>query len=251
MAGLPWELTAPPVLGVRLHGELSGSATPKDIINKVAGIMSVKGGTGSIIEYFGLGTQTLSATGMATVCNMGAETGAITSIFPYSPSMTMYLHANHRPDMAQAVEAVSQELRADEGAEYDQIIDINLSTLEPHNNGPFTPDLATPLSRFSQAVDESKWPRTLTAGLIGSCTNSSFKDLSRAASIAQQAVDAGLTPTTPFLLSPGSLQTREALEKSSILQKFEQVGVKMLPNACGPCCGSWDRTDMPKVVLQR
>lgn len=225
MAGLPWELTAPRVMGVRLHGELSGWATRKDIINKLAGILSVKGGTGSIIEYFGTGTQTLSATGMATVCNMGAETGATTSIFPYSPSMSKYLHANHRPDMAHAVEVVSQELRSDEGAEYGQTIDINLSTLEPHINGPFTPDLATPLSRFGQAVEEQKWPETLTAGLIGSCTNSSFEDLSWAASIAQQAVDAGLTPTMPFLLSPGNLQTRETLEKSGVLRTFRKVGV--------------------------
>lgn len=250
MAGLPWELTAPRVLGVRLNGKLSGWATPKDIINKLTGILSVKGGTGSIIEYFGPGVQTLSATGMATVCNMGAETGATTSIFPHSPSMTRYLHANHRPDMAQAIESISHDLRADEDAEYDQVIDIDLSTLEPHINGPFTPDLATPLSRFSQAVKEQNWPETLTAGLIGSCTNSSFEDLSRAAGIAQQAVAVGLTPTMPFLLSPGSLQTRETLERSGTLQIFEEVGVKMLPNACGPCCGSWDRTDTPKVSFQ-
>ncbi|OJJ79942.1 uncharacterized protein ASPGLDRAFT_69819 [Aspergillus glaucus CBS 516.65] len=217
MAGLPWELMALRVLGVRLNGELSGWATPKDIINKLVGTLSVKGGTGSIIEYFGPGTQTLSATGMATVCNMGAETGATTSIFPYSPSMSKYLHANHHPDMAQDVDSVSQELCANEGAEYDQIIDIDLSKLEPHINGPFTSNLATPLFRLG----------TLTAGLIGSCTNSSFEDLSRAASTTQQA-------------------TRETLEKSEILQTFEEIGVKMLPNACGPCCGSWDRTDTSK-----
>lgn len=161
--------------------------------------------------------------------------------------MTRYLHANHRPDMAQAIESISHDLRADEGAEYGQVIDIDLSTLEPHINGPFTPDLATPLSRFGQAVEKQKWPETLTAGLIGSCTNSSFEDLSRAAGIAQQAVAVGLTPTMPFLLSPDSLQTRETLEKSRTLQIFEEVGVKMLPNACCPCCGSWDRTDTPKV----
>ncbi|KAL4887625.1 hypothetical protein BJY04DRAFT_225540 [Aspergillus karnatakaensis] len=245
MAGLPFELTAPKVLGVRLHGALSGWASPKDIINKLAGIVSVKGGTGSIIEYFGPGTQTLSATGMATVCNMGAETGATTSIFPYAPSMAEYLRANHRPDMAAAVEGVQHELRADEGAEYDQVIDIDLSTLEPHINGPFTPDLATPVSKFRSAVEENKWP-ALTAGLIGSCTNSSFHDLSRAASLAQQALDAGIRPAMPLLLSPGSLQTRDTLEKAEILQVFEKAGATMLPNACGPCCGSWDRADMPK-----
>lgn len=164
--------------------------------------------------------------------------------------MSKYLHANHRPEMAQAVEAVSQELRSDEGAEYDQIIEIDLSTLEPHINGPYTPNLATPLSRFGKTVEEQIWPEILTAGLIGSCTNSSFEDLSRAASVAQQAVDAGLTPSMLFLLSPGSLQTRETLEKSGVLQIFKKVGVKILPNACGPCCGSWDRTDTPKVALQ-
>lgn len=249
MSGLPWELTAPQVLGVRLHGELSGWTSPKDIINKVAGILTVKGGTGSIIEYFGPGTHILSATGMATVCNMGAETGATTSVFPYTHSMTEYLQANHRPDMAGAIKAVSHELRADEGVEYDHVIDIDLSTLEPHINGPFTPDLATPWSDFRRTVQENQWPETLTAGLIGSCTNSSFEDLSRAASIAQQALDAGLSPVMPLLLSPGSLQTRKTLEEAKVLQVFERVGATMLPNACGPCCGSWDRTDMPKVLF--
>ncbi|OJJ05102.1 hypothetical protein ASPVEDRAFT_86466 [Aspergillus versicolor CBS 583.65] len=245
MAGLPLELTAPRVLGVRLHGALSGWASPKDIINKLAGLISVKGGTGSIIEYFGPGTQTLSATGMATVCNMGAETGATTSIFSYSPSMGQYLRANRRPDMAAAVDGIANELQADAGAEYDQVIDIDLSTLEPLVNGPFTPDLSTPISEFGAAAEENKWP-SLTAGLIGSCTNSSFQDLARAASVAQQALDAGIKPAMPLLLSPGSLQTRHTLEKAGILQVFEKAGATMLPNACGPCCGSWDRTDMKK-----
>ncbi|KAL4963026.1 uncharacterized protein BDV14DRAFT_210200 [Aspergillus stella-maris] len=245
MAGLPFELTAPKVLGVRLHGALSGWASPKDIINKLAGLISVKGGTGSIIEYFGPGTKTLSATGMATVCNMGAETGATTSIFPYAPSMAEYLRANNRPDMALATEKIVHELQADDGAEYDQVIDIDLSTLEPLINGPFTPDLSTPLSKFNSAAEENEWP-PLTAGLIGSCTNSSFHDLSRAASIARQALDAGMKPAMPLLLSPGSLQTRDTLEKAGILQIFEAAGATMLPNACGPCCGSWDRADMPK-----
>ncbi|KAL4957647.1 aconitase family-domain-containing protein [Aspergillus filifer] len=248
MAGLPFELTAPKVLGVRLHGALSGWASPKDIINKLAGVISVKGGTGSIIEYFGPGTKTLSATGMATVCNMGAETGATTSIFPYAPAMAEYLRANRQPDMASATEAVAHELQADEGAEYDQVIDIDLSTLEPLINGPFTPDLSTPLSKFKSATEENKWP-PLTAGLIGSCTNSSFHDLSRAASIAQQALNAGMKPAMPVLLSPGSLQIRDTLEKAGILQVFESAGATILPNACGPCCGSWDRTDMPKETL--
>ncbi|CBF79802.1 hypothetical protein AN7642.2 [Aspergillus nidulans FGSC A4] len=201
-------------------------------INELAGIISVKGSTGSIIEYFGLGAQTISATGMATVCNMGAESGATTSIFPYTASMAEYLRANRRPDMAAAVETIAYELRSDEGAEYDQIIDIDLSSLEPHIDGPFTPDLSTPISKFGSAVIDNEWPSTLTAGLIGSCTNSSFHDLSRA-----------------LLLSPGSLQTRNTLEEAGIMQVFEKAGAIMLPNACGPCCGSWDRTDIQKVSL--
>ncbi|KAL4896925.1 hypothetical protein BDV59DRAFT_190829 [Aspergillus ambiguus] len=246
MAGLPLELTAPKVLGVRLTGKLSPWASPKDIINTVAGVLSVKGATGAIIEYFGPGTQTLSATGMATVCNMGAETGATTSIFPYAPQMAEYLRANNRRDMATAVERISPELRADEGAEYDSVIEVDLSTLEPRINGPFTPDLSTPLSKFRAAVKENDWPETLTAGLIGSCTNSSFEDMGRAASLAQQAIGAGLTPKMPLLISPGSLQTRETLERGGILQVFEKLGATLLPNACGPCCGSWDRKDMKK-----
>ncbi|KNG88386.1 putative aconitase [Aspergillus nomiae NRRL 13137] len=245
MAGLPLELTAPRVLGVKLTGELTGWASPKDVINMLASLISVKGGTGSIVEYFGPGTKGLSATGMATICNMGAETGATTSIFPYSPQMAAYLRANHRPDMAQAVESVSHELRADHGAEYDRVIEIDLSTLEPQINGPFTPDLATPLSKFQSAVNGNGWPK-LTAGLIGSCTNSSFEDMTRAASVAQQALDAGLKPKVPLLVSPGSLQTRRTLENAGIIDVLDKVGATMLTNACGPCCGSWDRTDMPK-----
>ncbi|KAL4738391.1 hypothetical protein BDV11DRAFT_171009 [Aspergillus similis] len=188
---------------------------------------SVKGGTGSIIEYFGPGAQTLAATGMATVCNMGAETGATTSIFPYTASMTEYLRANRRPDM-----------------DADQVIDIDLSSLEPHINGPFTPDLSTSISKFGSAVKDNEWPSTLTAGLIGSCTNSSFHDLGRAASVAQQALDAGMKPKMQLLLSPGSFQTRNTLEEAGIMQVFKRAGAIMLPNACWPCCGSWDRTDM-------
>lgn len=248
MAGLPLELIAPRVLGVKLTGELTKWASPKDVINKLASLISVKGGTGSIVEYFGPGTKGLSATGMATICNMGAETGATTSIFPYSPQMAAYLRANNRPDMAQAVETVSHELRADHGAEYDRVIEIDLSTLEPQINGPFTPDLATPLSKFHSAVKENAWPK-LTAGLIGSCTNSSFEDMTRAASVAQQALDAGLKPKVPLLVSPGSLQTRRTLENAGIVDVLEKVGATMLTNACGPCCGSWDRTDMPKVSI--
>ncbi|GLA71427.1 hypothetical protein AtubIFM55763_001866 [Aspergillus tubingensis] len=246
MAGLPLELQAPKVLGVRLTGQLSGWASPKDIINAVAGTLSVKGGTGSIIEYFGPGAQTLSATGMATVCNMGAETGATTSIFPYAPQMADYLRANHRREMADAVKSIAPELQADQGAEYDNVIELDLSTLEPRINGPFTPDFSTPVSRFGEAAAENQWPGELTAALIGSCTNSSFEDMGRAASLAQQALDAGLEPKMPLLVSPGSVQTRETLKDAGILPVFERLGATMLPNACGPCCGSWDRVDMPK-----
>lgn len=247
MAGLPLELQAPKVLGVRLTGQLSGWASPKDIINAVAGTLSVNGGTGSIVEYFGPGAQTLSATGMATVCNMGAETGATTSIFPYAPQMADYLRANHRHEMADAVKSIAPELQADEGAEYDNVIELDLSTLEPRINGPFTPDFSTPVSRFGEAAAENQWPGELTAALIGSCTNSSFEDMGRAASLAQQALDAGLEPKMPLLVSPGSVQTRETLKDAGILPVFERLGATMLPNACGPCCGSWDRVDMPKV----
>ncbi|RDH23126.1 aconitase [Aspergillus niger ATCC 13496] len=229
MAGLPLELQAPQVLGVRLTGQLSGWASPKDIINAVAGTLSVNGGTGSIIEYFGPGAQTLSATGMATVCNMGAETGATTSIFPYAPQMADYLRANHRHEMADAVKSIAPELQADEGAEYDNVIELDLSTLEPRINGPFTPDFSTPVSRFGEAAAENQWP-----------------DMGRAASLAQQALDAGLEPKMPLLVSPGSVQTRETLKDAGILPVFERLGATMLPNACGPCCGSWDRVDMPK-----
>lgn len=249
MAGLPLELKAPKVLGVRLTGELSRWASPKDIISAVAGMITVKGGTGSIIEYFGSGAKSLSATGLATICNMGAETGATTSIFPYTPQMADYLRSNHRHDMAAAIESIAPELQADSGAEYDRIIELDLSTLQPRINGPFTPDLSIPLALFENAVEENKWPAKLTAGLIGSCTNSSFEDIGRAASLAQQAMAAGLKPKMPLLVSPGSLQTRKTLDEAGVLPVFEELGAVMLPNACGPCCGSWDRVDMPKVFL--
>lgn len=218
-----------------------------DVINKLAGILTVKGGTGSIIEFFGPGTQTLSATGMSSICNMGAEVGATTSIFPYSTAMSRYLEATARPEHAQAAQAIGSHLQADEGAEYDGVIEIDLSSLEPHINGPFTPDLSTPLSKFSAAVEEQDWPAKLTAGLIGSCTNSSFEDMTKAASLAQQALDAGLVPRMPLLVSPGSEKTRATLESAETMAVFEKLGSTILTNACGPCCGSWDRQDMEKV----
>lgn len=245
MAGLPFEIKAPKVIGVRLTGQLSGWTSAKDVINKVAGILTVKGATGFIIEYFGPGAASLSATSMSTICNMGAETGATTSVFPYSATMSDYLIATRRDKMASAVKSAQHELQADEGAEYDQIIDIDLSSLEPHINGPFTPDLSTPLSDFGSMTREHSWPE-LTAGLIGSCTNSSFEDMSRAASLGQQALDAGLKPQMPLLVSPGSEQTRATLEKTGVLDVFARLQSTMLTNACGPCCGSWDRQDMQK-----
>ncbi|KAM0418747.1 hypothetical protein ACHAPT_012345 [Fusarium lateritium] len=246
MSGLALEITAPKIIGIKLTGQLSGWATPKDVINAVAGILGVKGGTGNIIEYFGPGTETLSATGMASITNMGAETGATTSIFPYSEAMSAYLRTTRRPELAEALQVAKHELRADEGAEYDHVIEIDLSTLEPRINGPFTPDLSTPVSKLGEAVRENKWPEKLTAGLIGSCTNSSFEDLSRAASLARQALDAGLKPKMPLLLSPGSEQTHQTLKREGVTEIFERLGTKILSNACGPCCGSWDRTDMKK-----
>ncbi|KAH8734158.1 hypothetical protein BGZ61DRAFT_474764 [Ilyonectria robusta] len=248
MAGLHFELTAPRIIGIRLSGKLSGWATPKDIINHLAGILTVKGGTGSILEFFGPGTETLSATGMATVTNMGAETGATTSIFPFSEVMGRYLEATNRHDIAQAVRFASHELRADEQVEYDRVVEIDLSSLEPRINGPFTPDLSTPMSKFAETVLHESWPRNLTAGLIGSCTNSSFENMTKAAAVAKQALDAGLRPKMPLLLSPGSEQTRQTLQDSGALDTFKQLQSTLLTNACGPCCGSWDRQDMKKGI---
>ncbi|KAI6781130.1 uncharacterized protein J7T54_002486 [Emericellopsis cladophorae] len=246
MSGLPLEITAPNVIGVKLTGQLSGWASPKDVINKVAGVLGVKGGTGSIIEYFGPGAASISATGMATITNMGAETGATTSVFPYSDRMASYLRATRRPELADALYVAKGELQADKGAEYDRIIEIDLSALEPHINGPFTPDLSTPLSRFGDAVHQNQWPAKLTAGLIGSCTNSSFEDLSRAASLARQALKAGLKPQMPLFLSPGSQQTAQTLKREGVVDVFDRLGSTVLSNACGPCCGAWDRTDVEK-----
>ncbi|RMJ16295.1 hypothetical protein CDV36_004078 [Fusarium kuroshium] len=247
MAGLPFELKAPHVIGVRLTGQLSRWATPKDVINKLASILTVKGGTGSIVEFFGSGVQTLSATGMASIANMGAETGATTSVFPYTDAMSSYLKATGRHQIADAVvKFAAPELQADQGVEYDRIIDIDLSSLEPHINGPFTPDLSTPISKFSDAVSRESWPRNLTAGLIGSCTNSSFQDMTRAAAIARQALGAGLKPKMPLLISPGSEKTRQTLKDAGVLDVFKELESILLTNACGPCCGSWDRQDMEK-----
>ncbi|KAL2268123.1 hypothetical protein VTJ83DRAFT_2969 [Remersonia thermophila] len=246
MANLPWELKAPKMIGVKLTGQLSGWTAPKDIILKVAGILTVKGGTGAIVEYFGPGVDSISATGMATVCNMGAEIGATTSLFPFNDRVYDYLVSTKRKDIGDFARAYAKELRADEGAEYDQVIEINLSELEPHINGPFTPDLATPISKFSEAVKANGWPDELKVGLIGSCTNSSYEDMSRAAAIARDALNHGLKAKAQFLVTPGSEQVRATIERDGQLQTFEEFGGTVLANACGPCIGQWKRGDVKK-----
>ncbi|KAL8711620.1 MAG: hypothetical protein Q9220_004030 [cf. Caloplaca sp. 1 TL-2023] len=253
MVDAPWELKAPRILGVKLEGELSGWTAPKDVIMKLAGLLTVRGGTGFIIEYFGPGVESLSCTGMATICNMGAEVGATTSIFPFSSSMNPYLQATHRSSIATAASTIASNpsspsnlLEADPGATYDEVITINLSTLEPHINGPFTPDLSTPLSQFKSAVEINQWPTSFSAALIGSCTNSSYQDMTRAESLVKQASAAGLTPQTPFFITPGSEQIRATLSSggpSSTLSTFASAGGTVLANACGPCIGQWKRTD--------
>ncbi|AEO67704.1 a8fafc3e-276e-47b8-9eb6-d2c251888b4b [Thermothielavioides terrestris] len=246
MAGLPWELKAPKVIGVNLTGKLNGWTAPKDIILKVAGILTVKGGTGSIVEYFGSGLDSISCTGMATVCNMGAEIGATTSLFPFGDRQYDFLAATNRKHVGDFAREYAKELRADEGAEYDQLIEINLSELEPHINGPFTPDLATPISKFSEAVKANGWPEELKVALIGSCTNSSYEDMSRGASIARDALAHGLKAKSTFLVTPGSEQIRATIARDGQLQTFEEFGGVVLANACGPCIGQWDRRDVKK-----
>ncbi|KAJ3334697.1 Aconitate hydratase mitochondrial, partial [Gonapodya sp. JEL0774] len=213
MSGLPWELKCPKVIGVKLTGKLSGWTSAKDVILKVAGILTVKGGTGAIVEYFGPGVDSLSCTGMATVCNMGAEIGATTSLFPFNGRMKDYLAATNRSAIGALAESWAHNLKADEGAKYDQIIEIDLSTLEPHINGPFTPDLATPLSKFASTLEKSGWPAELKVGLIGSCTNSSYEDMARSASLAEQAMAAGLKAKAGFTITPGSEQIRATIER--------------------------------------
>jgi aconitate hydratase len=246
MAGLPWELKAPKVIGVRLTGQMSGWTTPKDIILKVAGLLTVKGGTGAIIEYHGPGVDSLSCTGMGTICNMGAEIGATTSMFPFNDRMYDYLKATKRQNIGDFSREYAAQLREDEGAEYDQLIEINLDELEPHINGPFTPDLATPLSQFKEAVKTNKWPEELKVGLIGSCTNSSYEDMSRAASIARDALNHGLKSKSLFTITPGSEQIRATIERDGQLATLEEYGGVILANACGPCIGQWDRKDVQK-----
>ncbi|KAI4208687.1 MAG: hypothetical protein LQ348_000008 [Seirophora lacunosa] len=246
MANLPWEVKAPKIIGVKLTGELSGWTAPKDIILKVAGILTVKGGTGAIVEYHGPGVNSLSSTGMGTICNMGAEIGATTSMFPFNDRMYDYLTATKRKRIGDFARTYAAELKEDQGAEYDELVEINLSELEPHINGPFTPDLATPISKFKEAVEANKWPEELKVGLIGSCTNSSYEDMSRAASIARDALDHGVKAKSMFTVTPGSEQIRATIERDGQLQTLEQFGGMVLANACGPCIGQWDRRDVKK-----
>lgn len=247
MAGLAWELKFPKLIGVKLTGKLSGWASAKDVILKVAGILTVKGGTGYIVEYFGDGAQSLSATGKGTICNMGAEIGATTSIFGYDGKMSEYLRGTERKDIADLADTIKEhltgdaEVYADPQQYFDQVIEIDLSTLEPHVNGPFTPDMAWPISQFAAAVRENGWPQALEVGLIGSCTNSSYEDISRAASIAQQAVDKHLVAKAEFTITPGSEQVRYTVERDGYLDTFESMGGVVLANACGPCIGQWAR----------
>ncbi|WP_288425779.1 aconitate hydratase [uncultured Spirosoma sp.] len=247
MAGLAWELKMPKLIGVKLTGKLSGWASAKDVILRVAGILTVKGGTGCIVEYFGEGAESLSATGKGTICNMGAEIGATTSIFAYDEKMGDYLRATSRAEIADAASAVKAHLRSDDevyadpAAYYDQLIEINLSELEPHINGPFTPDLAWPLSNFAKAVKDNNWPERLEVGLIGSCTNSSYEDMTRSASVAAQATSKGLKAKAEFTVTPGSELVRFTAERDGILNTFEQIGGVVLANACGPCIGQWAR----------
>ncbi|GAA6000243.1 hypothetical protein JCM10207_007922 [Rhodosporidiobolus poonsookiae] len=246
IADLPWELKCPKRIGVNLTGKIGGWTTPKDVILKVAGILTVKGGTGAIIEYFGEGVESLSCTGMATICNMGAEIGATTSLFPYNSRMGDFLDATDRNPIRKYAESFQHNLRPDQNAEYDQVIEINLSELEPHINGPYTPDLATPLSKFAQAVKDNNWPEKLSVGLIGSCTNSSYEDMSRSASIAEEAAKHGLKAESGFTITPGSEQIRATIERDGQMKSLEAVGGVVLANACGPCIGQWDRQDVPK-----
>jgi len=249
MAGIPWELKCPKIIGVKLTGKRNGWTSPKDIILKVAGILTVKGGTGAIVEYFGEGVESISCTGMATICNMGAEIGATTSIFPYNERMDEYLRATRRSEIADLAKQYKDLLRADEGCQYDQIIEINLSELEPHINGPFTPDLATPLSEFKNAVEKNGWPEELKVGLIGSCTNSSYEDMCRVSSLIKQALDNGVPAKSKFIITPGSEQIRATIAKDGQMELMKKVGGIVLTNACGPCIGQWDRKDIKKGDL--
>ena len=252
MAGLPWELKMPKLIGVKLKGRLNGWAAPKDIILKVAGILTVKGGTGCIVEYFGEGAKSLSATGKGTICNMGAEIGATTSIFGYDDSMSRYLRATGREEVAEIADSLATHLTADTEVYtnpekyFDQVIEINLSELEPHLNGPFTPDLATPISKVKEMAALHEWPTKVEVGLIGSCTNSSYEDISRAVSLAKQVSEKHLKTKAEFTITPGSEQVRYTIERDGFLDVFDKIGAKVFANACGPCIGMWNRVGAEK-----
>ncbi|MBA2611442.1 MAG: aconitate hydratase [Bacteroidetes bacterium] len=252
MAGLAWELKMPKLIGVKLTGKLSGWTAPKDVILKVAGILTVKGGTDAVVEYFGPGATSMSCTGKGTICNMGAEIGATTSTFGYDDSMSRYLKATGRADVAALADTVKQHLTADaevyaDPAKYfDQVIEIDLSTLEPHVNGPFTPDLATPISKLKEVALANGWPTKISVGLLGSCTNSSYEDISRAVSLAKQVSSKNLKAKSEYLINPGSEQIRFTIKRDGFLDVFDQIGAKVFTNACGPCIGMWDRMGAEK-----
>lgn len=250
MAGMPWELKWPKLIGVKLTGKLNGWTSPKDVILKLAGILTVKGGTGAIVEYFGEGTNSISCTGKATICNMGAEIGATTSIFPFDEKMSSYLRITKRADVAALAEGLADELCADKDVlehpekYYDQIVEINLDELEPHLNGPFTPDKAWPISKMKEAVQKEGYPDNISVALIGSCTNSSYEDIDRSASIAKQALAKGLKAKSQFTITPGSEQVRATIQRDGQLKVLTDIGGLILANACGPCIGMWKRMDI-------
>ncbi len=252
MAGLPWELKWPKLIGIKLTGKLSGWTAPKDVILKVAGILTVKGGTGAIVEYFGEGANNMSCTGKGTICNMGAEIGATTSTFGYDDSMSRYLKATGREEVAALADGITAYLNADKEIYdapekyFDEVIEINLSELEPHLNGPFTPDLATPISKMKEAAAANGWPTKIEVGLIGSCTNSSYEDISRSVSLARQVQAKGLTLKSEFTITPGSEQVRFTVERDGFLDVFNNIGATVFANACGPCIGMWDRVGSEK-----
>jgi len=252
MAGLPWELKFPKLIGIKLTGKLSNWASAKDVILKVAGILTVKGGTGCIVEYFGEGAKSLSCTGKGTICNMGAEIGATTSTFGYDESMDRYLRSTGRSDVADLANGIKENLTGDLEVYsspkdfFDQVIEINLSELEPHLNGPFTPDLATPISKMKEAAEKNGWPTKVEVGLIGSCTNSSYEDISRAVSLANQVAEKNLKTKAEFMINPGSEQIRYTIERDGFLKTFDKIGAKVFSNACGPCIGMWAREGAEK-----
>ncbi|MBX7204535.1 MAG: aconitate hydratase [Bacteroidia bacterium] len=252
MAGLPWELKMPKLIGVKLTGKLNGWTAPKDVILKVAGILTVKGGTDAVVEYFGEGATSMSCTGKGTICNMGAEIGATTSTFGYDDSMARYLKATGRADVAALADGIKHHLTADAECYaspekyFDQVIEINLSELEPHVNGPFTPDLATPISKLKEAALANGWPTKISVGLLGSCTNSSYEDISRAVSLAKQVAEKDLTSKAEYLINPGSEQIRYTIKRDGFLDVFNKIGAKVFTNACGPCIGMWDRMGAEK-----